>query len=439
MKTLPPSLWLRYNPSLGRALTGDITCDVAVIGAGYTGLSAAIALAESGAKVAVVESAYAGFGASGRSAGHLTPTIGKDLPSLLKAYGRRLGRELVRLADGAVEFTESVLKDRGIDCDYVPNGNVIAGLHPAQEKKLRRSVDAAQELGAAVRMLDGREIDSRGLPAFVSCAAIEERGGILDPGKYVRGLRKVAVSCGAAIYEQTPVIEVIEHPRGVLLITPDGSVNAPAAVLATNAYTPLLGLTYGHVIPMRDSQFATVPLSPTQRERIGWAGEEGIYTTHESLENYRFAADGRIVGGSRYVSYRMGSQIAPDHAGDAFSRIEALFRQRFPDLDDVQVEACWSGHIAINPNFLPFIGRVGRHRNVVAALGYCGHGIALAGYLGTIAAGIALGTASPPDALRGIKRIPLPPEPLRWLAVRGITAALEALDQRTDRRAKPRH
>jgi gamma-glutamylputrescine oxidase len=438
MTTFSPSVWLRDSPVAGPALAGDITCDVGVIGAGYTGLSAAIALAESGANVVVVESEYAGFGASGRNAGHLTPTTGKDLPSLLKAYGPNRGRELVRLADAAVEFTESVLVDRGIDCDHVAHGNVIAGVYPGQEKKLRGAVDAAGELGAAVRMLDRHEIDARGLPAFVSCAAIEERGGTLDPGKYVRGLREVAVTSGAVLYEQTPVTEVVEHPRGVVLVTPNGSVSAPVAVVATNAYTPGLSLSYGHVVPMGDSQFVTAPLSPEQRHRIGWTGEEGIYTAHESLENYRLTAEGRIVGGSRDASYRMGSRIAPDHAPREFSRIESRFRQRFVELDDVPIEGYWSGPIALNPNFLPFIGRVGKHGKLVAALGYCGQGLAFAGYLGTMAAGIARGTAAPPEVLSGVRRLPVPPEPFRWIAVRGITAALETLDRRTDRRAMPR-
>jgi gamma-glutamylputrescine oxidase len=411
MTTLSPSLWLREDPVDGLPLSGDLTCDVVVVGAGFTGLSAAIALAESGANVVVLESDYAGFGASGRSAGHLTPTIGKDLPSLLKAYGRERGRALVRLAEAAVEFTESVLMDHRIDCDFVPHGNVIAGVHPGQEKKLRHAADAARELGAAVRMLDRQEIDRRGLPAFISCAALEERGGILDPGKYVRALRAVAIASGTTLHEHTPVIEVVEHQRGVLMNTPDGSVSAPVAVLATNAYTPTLGLPYGGVVPMRDSQFVTAPLSPEQRERIGWAGAEGIYTAHESLENYRLTAEGRIVGGSRYVSYRMGSRIAPDENHHAFSKIEMLFRKRFVDLDDVAVEAFWSGHVALNVNFVPFIGRVGKYGKIVTALGYCGHGIALAGYLGTTAAGIALGTQAAPDVLNDVRRFPLPPEP----------------------------
>jgi gamma-glutamylputrescine oxidase len=438
MTTLSPSLWLRDNPEAGPALSGDIRCDVAVIGAGYTGLSAAIALAEAGANVVVLESDYAGFGASGRSAGHLTPTIGKDLPSVLKVYGAKRGRALVRLAEEAVEFTESVLTDRGIECDFVPHGNVIAGVHPGQDKKLRHAVDAARELGAAVRMLDRQEIDGRRLPSFISCAAIEESGGILDPGKYVRGLRDVAISSGATLYEQTPVVEVVEHQRGVLMNTPDGSISAPVAVLATNAYTPTLGLPYGRVVPMRDSQFVTAPLSREQRERIGWPEAEGIYTAHQSLENYRLTVEGRIVGGSRYVGYRIGSRIAPDEDRHAFTKIDSLFRKRFDQLDDLPVEAFWSGHVAMNLSFVPFIGRVGKHQNIVAALGYCGHGIALAGYLGNIAANMALGTGSAPDVLNDIRRLPLPPEPFRWLAARGITAALEILDQRTDRRATAR-
>jgi glycine/D-amino acid oxidase-like deaminating enzyme len=134
----------------------------------------------------------------------------------------------------------------------------------------------------------------------------------------------------------------------------------------------------------------------------------------------------------------MGSRIAPDHAPREFSRIESRFRQRFVELDDVPIEGYWSGPIALNPNFLPFIGRVGKHGKLVAALGYCGQGLAFAGYLGTMAAGIARGTAAPPEVLSGVRRLPVPPEPFRWIAVRGITAALETLDRRTDRRAMPR-
>ncbi|MDP7703092.1 FAD-binding oxidoreductase [Mycobacterium sp. TY815] len=439
MTTFVPSLWLSDTPRRGPDLQNDVHCEVVVVGAGYTGLSAAIALADAGVDAVVLEAEYAGFGASGRNAGHLTPTIGKDLPSVLKMYGPRTGGALARLADEAVEHTEDTIKRHGIDCDYVPNGNLIAGIHPGHEKRLRAAVAAAGELGASVRMVERDELDARGIPAFVNCAALEERGGVLDPGRYVRGLRKAALRAGARIYEGTPALTIDEHVRGVRISTPRASVSAATVVLATNAHTPQMGLRYGHVTPVNDCLFVTEPLTEEQRDRIGWNGSEGIYTAHEALENYRITADGRISGGSRYVGYRYGGRFSPDDQPRTFAKIERNFRARFPELADLPMAGFWSGHIAMNLNFLPFIGRVGRHERIVAALGYCGHGVALAGLLGTVAAGIAIGSAQAPAVLTQRRRIPMPPDPLRWLGVKGLAAALEALDRRTDRLATPRH
>jgi gamma-glutamylputrescine oxidase len=120
------------------------------------------------------------------------------------------------------------------------------------------------------------------------------------------------------------------------------------------------------------------------------------------------------------------------------SKVEARFRERFPELAAVRVVGGWSGHIAINGNFLPFIGRVGRQGRLVAALGYSGHGLAMSGLLGSVVAGITQGTDSVPKALEGVRYLPLPPEPLRWLGVRAVTGTLEVMDRRTDRKAAPR-
>lgn len=437
--TYTPSLWLKDAPAPGPALETDVHCDVVVVGAGYTGLSAGIALAEAGADVTIVEAEYAGFGASGRNAGHLTPTIGKDLPSVLRIYGRETGAALARLADEAVEHTEVMIKSRGIDCEYVAHGNVIAGIHPGHEDRLRAAAAAAGALGAAVRMLERDELDSRGLPNFINCAALEERGGVLDPGKYVRGLRQAAVESGAELYEATPAVGIVEHSRGVVIKTPRGSVSATAGVLATNAHTRQLGLSHGNITPVSVCQFVTAPLTAEQRSHVDWRGGEGIYTAHESLENYRLTADGRISGGSRYVGQRLGGRFLADHQPRTFAKIERNFRTRFPELADVPIEGFWSGHIAMNLNFLPFIARVGKHHNLIASLGYCGHGVALAGLLGTIAAGMATRAAEAPDVLAKRRRIPMPPDPLRWLGIHGIARALDTLDRRADRLAAPRH
>jgi len=435
---LPPSLWLDPPPEPGPPLEGDLDCDVAVIGAGYTGLSCALALAEAGADVAVLERDYAGFGASGRNAGHLTPTIGKDLPTLLRMYGRERGGALVRLAEEGIEHVEGAIAERDIDCDYVPNGNVLAGLHPGQAEALEKACRAAAELGGAMRMLSTEEIAERGLPAHVACGYLEEKGGVLNPGKYVRGLREAAAGAGAKLFEGTRVAAIDDRGERVRIETPRGRVSARTCVLATNAYTPELGRLRSYVVPIRVSLFATEPLDSDARRRVGWHGREGIYTAHEILESYRLTADDRIVGGSRYIAYGWNSRMLPDEDRDVFARLDEMFNARFPELGAVRVERCWSGPIALSLDFLPSIGRTGSYQNLLYAIGCAGHGVGMMSLLGTKLAGMVLRGEPGPEPLTTRRRIPLPPEPFRWTVATGIMRALEAIDRRTDRRAQPR-
>jgi glycine/D-amino acid oxidase-like deaminating enzyme len=432
-----PSLWLDPPPAPGPPLEGAVEADVVVIGAGYTGLWTALALRERGADVVVLERDYAGFGASGRNAGHLTPTIGKDLPTLLRVYGRDRGGALVRFAERAVQHVETAISERGIDCDYVGAGNVLAGVHPGQRPRLEKAAGAARQLGGAMRMLDAPELAERGVPRFVACGYLEERGGVLHPGKYVRALREQVIEAGAQLHESTPVDAIADGPT-VRVETPRGSASAPVCVIATNAYTPRLGRLRSAVAPLHVSLFATEPLSEEQRERVGWAGGEGIYTAHEVLESYRLTADGRIVGGSRHVRWSYGGRPLPDHDAEISAALEAMFRARFPELDGVAVERCWSGPIAMTLDFLPAIGRGGRHDNVLFGIGYNGHGVSQASYVGSLLAKMATGEdPGHPELLRR-RRAPMPPEPLRSLWAQGILTTLRFLDRRTDERAQPR-
>ncbi|MBI4898160.1 MAG: FAD-dependent oxidoreductase [Actinobacteria bacterium] len=431
-----PSFWLEPEPRPGPALAEDLDVDVAIVGAGYTGLSAALALRERGASVAVIERDYAGFGASGRNAGHLTPTIGKDVPSLLRFYGRRRARLLVALADNAVEHTEHKIAALGIDCDYVPSGNVLAGVHSGHESVLEKAATAAREAGAPVKSLSPADMRERDLPRGFTCGYIEERGGVLQPAKYVRGLREAAVSAGVKLYEDTPV-QSIENGTRVRLITPGGTVSADKCIVATNAFTSQLGMLRSVCVPIIVSMFATAPLTDQQRERIGWPGREGVYTAHEVLESYRLSADGRLVGGSRFIGYFYGNGIPGAPAPGPLARQERMFRARFPELADAAIEHRWSGPTAFSLDFLPAIGRVGTGGNILYSIAYAGHGVAMASFAGDLVGTLAAGEAPDDrwDVLLKRRRPPMPPEPARWAAVKGITAALEWIDRRTDRRA----
>ena len=195
------SPWVVPPPDLQPALSSDLTADVVIVGAGFTGLSTALALKRAGVDAIVLERDFAGFGASGRNAGHLTPTIGKDLPTLLMLFGKQRAAQLVRFADDAVRYVEDVIREQRIDCDYVPSGNIMAAVHPKQEGRLRKAAAVAAEIGARVRFLDRDEMRGRGVPPAFLSGALEESGGTLDPGKYIMGLRRAVLDAGIKLYE----------------------------------------------------------------------------------------------------------------------------------------------------------------------------------------------------------------------------------------------
>lgn len=429
------SPWIEEPAELRPPLAASTSADVVVVGGGLTGLSAALTLRAEGADVVVLERDFAGSGASGRNAGHLTPTIGKDLPTVLRLFGRERASALVRFADAAVDHTAEIIRKHEIDCDYHASGNLLAGLLPKHEPRLLKAAETARELGAHVRFLDGGELRERSVPPAFTCAVFEERGGTLHPGRYVAGLRELAIRSGVRLHEDTPLLELRDGLR-VEARTPGGTVTAPAAVLATNAYTASLGRRRRHVAPVRVSLFETERLDTGTREALGWHGREGIYSAHEMLENYRLTAHGTLTGGSKVVRYRYGSSLAPGLDPRAFAAIEAAFRERFPSLGHVPVAHFWGGWIGMTLDFLPQLGSEGSHANVHFGTGFNGHGIAQATLVGAMLAKRCLDQEHEHEAALRRRLWPWPPEPLRWLGARLILRTLHAIDAHTDRQIR---
>jgi glycine/D-amino acid oxidase-like deaminating enzyme len=431
------SPWFVDDGPCAPSLRGDLDVDVAIVGAGYTGLSTALALRDEGVECAVLEARHAGFGASGRNAGHLTPTIGKDVPTLVRVFGRRRARALLALAETAIKYVEALITRYRIDCDYAPIGNVIAAVHPRQHATVDRAAAAAAALGAEGALLDAAAMRRRGLPAAFTRGFFEPLGGVLDPGRYVRGLRHALVAGGGVLFEATPV-EHLDLGPTTTLRTEAGRVRARRVVIATNAYTPTLGVLHATVLPVRVQLFRTAPLAPAERAAVDWRGGEGIYTAHEMLESYRLTADGRIVGGAKLVRYAYGGGAAPDVDPDVAACLERTFYQRFPELRNLQIIEHWGGPIGFTLDFLPAVGRTGPTGNLFYAIGYAGHGVALASYAGRMIADLLAGRDGPGATLWARRVIPLPPEPLRWLVVRGLTSMFSWMDRRVDRGAAKR-
>lgn len=427
-----PSVWLEPPNDLHPVLESDIRADVAIVGGGLTGLCAALALREAGVDVALVEMDFCGKGASGRNAGHLTPTIGKDLPTLIGYVGKEKAIACARWGDRAVRHTEATFAKYAIDCDYRPVGNVVAGLHPRHREPLRRTAELAASLGVALTFLPEEEMRRRRLPSVFRFGVLEHCGGHLHPGKYVLGLRRAALAAGVRIFENTRVTAIKEYRFPIEVLTARGTVRADKLVVATNAYTPeTLNRMRSKVFPMRDSLFRTARLEPAQLDALGWSGREGIYTAHESMESYRLSADGRIVGGSKHVRYGYGSALIDGNLPDVFARFVELLAERFPEVPDLEIETFWGGWIAMTLDFLPFSFSNARG-DVFYGMGYNGHGLAQATLNGSMLADQVLGRRNEDVELLKRRVIPLPPEPLRWLVVKGLLWYYTRIDDMVD-------
>jgi len=429
------SPWVETPEDLQPPLADDLRADVVVVGGGYTGLSTALSLRAQGADVAILELGFAGSGASGRNAGHVAPTIGKDISTLLRFFGKEQAAQLVRFADAAVEYTEETIRKHGIDCEYEPSGNILAGVHSKQEARLRRAADAACGLGAHLRFLAEGDMRERGLPHAFRFGVLEERGGTLHPGRYVMGLRRAALAAGVRLFENSALVALEDGPK-VSARTARGTVEADFAVLATNAYTKTTGRKPRTVAPLRVSLFETEPLEEAQLEALGWRGREGVYTAHEVLESFRLTARNTIVGGSKVVRYAWGSELPAGYDPSAFATIEGAFRERFPTLRDVPVACYWGGWIGLTVDFLPVLGVEGTHRNVFYGLGYAGHGVPQATLMGAMLAERIQGREHEWESALRKRELSWPPEPFRWLGATIINGALTALDRRTDRQIR---
>jgi glycine/D-amino acid oxidase-like deaminating enzyme len=385
------------------ALNGEAQADVAVIGAGFTGLSAAVHAAEAGARVVVIDARYPGYGASGRNGGSVIPGF-KLYPSELKAaYGEERARAMIDFGGSNVDFTFELIRRLGIQADVARNGWVYAAHSPVALPLARQRFDDLAKVGAPVQWLDRDALTSRlGTRAYFG-GWLDKRGGSLQPLSYARGLAAAAMKKGVAIHGDSPAIGLSAKGNGWTVNTPKGSISAKHVIVGTNAYTDGLIPGLKHcVVPFQSAQVATAPL-PSELLANILPMQNAVSDSRRSMLYFRHSPDGRFLMGGR------GGVLVP--TGDShWSYLRQQAIRLYPQLARVQWEHAWSGDVAITPDYVPHFYEP--YPNVHVGLGYYGRGVAMATVFGKLLADRALGlmtTAECPVPITQLEPMKLAP------------------------------
>ena len=387
------------NPAPGRsALEGEIECEVCVVGAGFTGISAALHLAEQGLKVVVLEAARVGFGASGRNGGQIVNSYSRDMDVIEARYGSETARALGDMAFEGSRIIRERIQRHDIACD-LKQGNLFAACNVKQLAALREQKVLWERYGhRELELLEGKALNREvGSERYVG-ALVDHSGGHLHPLNLVLGQAAAAEALGVVIHEQTPVVRV-HHGNTVTLDTPAGRVQAKRVVMAGNAYLQgVLPELEGKSMPCGTQLIATQPLSETLRRDL-IPNDMAVEDCNYLLDYYRFSADGRLLYGGG-VNY--GGQDPADIA--AIIRPKML--KTFPQLAAVRIDYAWSGNFLMTLNRLPQFGRL--NANVYYAQGYSGHGVTCAHLAGRLIAEVIQGENERFDAFAGLPHLPFP-------------------------------
>lgn len=401
-------------------LTGAVSCDVCIVGAGYTGLSAALHLADRGYDVIVLEAAQIGWGASGRNGGQLGTTHRKDQAELEALLGKETAHAMWSLAEDSVATTKSIIDRYAIDCDLTP-GILHAAWKKSDMSWMREEPPhMEQEYGyKRLHLIERDEIREMVATDRYWGGVLDEGAAHLHPLNYALGIARAAISKGARVFEQSRVLD-ISQSNPATVKTNQGSVTAKQVILACNGYLGNLEKRVnGYIMPINNFVIATEPLGAEGAKAL-IRDNVAVADTKFVIDYYRLSADGRLLfGGGENYSSRFPRDIA------AFVRKPML--RVFPQLEGTKIDYAWGGTLAITLKRLPHFGRLAPNR--FFAHGYSGQGINMATLGGKLlaeaVASEAEGTGGNPerfDLMASIRALPFPGG--TWLRYPGLVAGM---------------
>lgn len=395
--------------------------DVAIVGGGYTGLHAALALCDAGASVAVIEAKTIGWGASSRNGGMATSGLKLEMPAVFARYGAERGRAFWKWAQDAIRHVEETVHGEGIDCHFARSGCVLLASKAAHYRRFAEEIAwQRRELGVedAYAVAPERVHEEMGVSGYFG-GMVDVETAALHPARYVFGLAEAAARRGACLVEDAPVTSLQREGRAWRLVTRQGSLSAGAVLLATNGYTGDLvpGVRRG-IFPAGSYIITTEPLSPDMQREVSPRGRMAFDSRH-LLSYFRLTPDGRMLFGGRHD---LSTTI--DMEASARQLRERLVKA-FPQLHDAPISHAWTGKLGLTFDLMPHAGRV---EGVWYAMGYCGHGVAVASKLGR-EVGEWMAGRGEPSLFAGIPHRRYPWTPYERLYLPFVAAWFRILDR----------
>ncbi|MDI5936107.1 NAD(P)/FAD-dependent oxidoreductase [Halomonas kalidii] len=382
------SYWHDTSVPFDNAVAGPVSgeFEVAVIGAGFTGLNAARQLAKSGLKVALLEAEHVGYGASGRNGGHLNSGHFASFGAIKARFGDAQARRLWQAYDDSIDMIEAIIDEEKIDCGFRRGGKLKLASKPSHVKKLQAMCDEIRrEVDPTVEWLSREDVRKElGSDAFHG-AVLSPKSAMMHMGHYAIGMAQAAHRHGATIWEHNPVIARERVPNGWRLTTPTGSLVARQVILATDAYTTeTFGYFRRRMMSVASFIIVTRPLTP--EEVAATMPGNRNYTNSLNIANYfRLTPDNRVLFGGR-ARFSSASNQSTDVSSGQLLRKQMV--DVFPQLADVEIDYCWGGLVGCTQDRYP---RAGTADGVIYGMGYSGHGAQVSTLIGSVLADIAMG------------------------------------------------
>ena len=438
------SLWhdtlpVEDNMEPRNALPADLDVDVAIVGAGFTGLWTAhyLRAADPTLRIAVLERTVAGFGASGRNGGWASAIMPMSLATITAASSRDAAIRMQREMYGCVDEVGRAAAELGIDCHFAKGGEIEFVRNPAQMQRARESVAEAARWGLDdVRWLDVAEAAVVGAPSTLLGAVHTPHCAAIHPARLVRGLATSVESRGVAIYEQTTVLAIEPHR----VLTDHGTVRAAVVVRATEGFTPSLAGLRRAIVPVYSLMIATEPLPDDVWDAIGLANRTTFTDGRHNIIYGQRTADGRFAFGGRGAPYHFGSAVKPEFDRDprVHEMLHQTLREMFPQIGDAAITHRWGGPLGLPRDWFCSVG-LDRGTGMAWAGGYVGDGVTTTNLAGRTLCDLILQRDSDLTTLPwvGHHSRAWEPEPIRWLSIRASLRLPRGADAHEERTQRP--